>query len=345
MPNIFPSQAKVSPSFSEPDLIVTYAQASGAFNALQGGKPRVKIGSEDLFVYINALDLRTETQSSQAAPNFLPSATLAGTYHSTPTYLIRTRAQWDHHDTAAAAAYSVSLPHAQDLAQRQGIFQQMRTALLYGFNPANGEGLLNTVGATAVTLPPDSYGNDAVTTYDNGQMAIFLLGQIVAMKTLMFQSGGNIKNKVVVISPQRVFLQFQLQNIVQVTSYQRPGAGTSTTGQVVQNVMMENGEEFEWHYDDTLIGKGSGGTDAVLLTIPEVEVPDIPGINTNEFGKMSPSMKAVSVMYSDMAAPMKIPTPVPDGGITEVQELRISSGWGIRPQGITIISMPYQPNP
>lgn len=344
MANIFPSQAKVSPSFSEPDLIVTYAQASGAFAAVGGGKPRVKIGSTDLYVYINALDLRTETQSSQAAPNFLPSATLVGTYYSTATYLIRTRAQWDHHDTAAAASYSVSLPHAQDLAQRQGIFQQMRTGLLYGFNPANGEGLLNTVGATAVTLPPDPYGNDAVTTYDNGAMALFLLNQVVAMKTLMFQSGGNIKNKVVFISPQRVFLQFQMANIVQVTAYQRPGAGTSTTGQVVQNVLLESGDEVEWHYDDTLIGKGAGGTDAVLMTIPEVEVPTIPGINTNEFGKLTPSMKDVSVMYADMAAPMKIPTPVPDGGITEVQELRVSSGWGIRPQGITIISMPYQPS-
>lgn len=341
MANYFPAQARVTPSFAEPDLIITYAQASGAFEALPEGKPRVKLGNDDLFVYINALDLRTETQANQAAPNFLPAATLVGTYYSTATYLIRTRAQWDHHDTAAAANYAVSLPHAQDLAQRQGIFQQMRTGLLYGFNPANGEGLLNTVGATTVTLPPDSYGNDTVVTYDNGQMALFLLGQIVAMKTLMFQSGGNIKNKVVVISPQRVFLQFQLQNIVQVTSYQRPGAGTSTTGQVVQNVMMENGEEFEWHYDDTLIGKGSGGTDAVLLTIPEIEVPSLPGINTNIFGDLTPSMKAVNAMYADMAAPMKIPTPVPDGGITEVQEIRVTSGWGIRPQGLTIISMPY----
>ena len=341
MANFFPAQAKVTPSFSEPELIVTYAQASGAFAALQGGKPRVKIGSDDLYVYINALDLRTEAQASQGVPNSLPSATLAATYYSTPTYLIRTRAIWDHHDTAAAAAYSVALPAAQDLAQRQGIFQQMRTGLLYGFNPANGEGLLNTVGATAVTLPPDEYGNTHVSTYDNGQMALFILGQIVAMKTLMYQSGAAIKNKIVILSPQRVFLQFQYGNIVQVTSYQRPGAGTATTGQVVQNVVMENGDEIEWHFDDTLIGKGAGGADAIVLTIPEVEQPDIPGINTNVAGDIAPGMKAVNLMYADMAAPMKIPTPIPDGGITEVQELRVSSGWCVRPQGITIISMQY----
>ena len=341
MANYFPAQAKVSPSFTEPDLIITYAQASGAFNALAGGKPRVKIGNDDLYVYVNALDLRTEQVSAQSAGNFLPSATLAATYYSTPTYLVRTRAIWDHHDMAAAANYSVSLPAAQDLAMRQGIFQQMRTALLYGYNPSNGEGLMNTAGATAVTLPADTYGNTTLSTYDNGEMALFILGQIVAMKSLMFQSGANISNKIKIISPQRVFLQLSYASIVQVVAYQRPGAGTSTVGQVIESVAAENGDTVEWYFDDTLIGKGSGGADAVILTIPEIEQPDIPGINTNVFPTLQPNMKAVNVQYADMAAPMKIPTPTPDGAITEVQELRITSGWGLRPQGITILSIPH----
>lgn len=344
MGNYFPAQAKVTPSFSEPDLIITYAQPSGAFAALQGGKPKVKIGSEDLYVYINALDLRTDAQAAQASFNQLPNATLVATYYSTPTYLIRTRATYDHHDMAAAGNYSVSLPHAQDLALRQGIFQQMRTGLLYGFNPSNGEGLLNTVGATQVNLPPDSYGNDSVMTYDNGEMALFFLNQIVALKTGMYQSGGHITNKIVIVSPQRVGVQLGYANIVQVVQYQRPGAGTSTTAEVVNEVAKEWGDTVEWYYDDTLIGKGAGGSDAVILTIPEIEQPDVPGINTNVFADTNPNIKAVNVMYADMAAPTKIPTPVPDGGITEVQELRISCGWGIRPEGLYILNMPYQPS-
>lgn len=341
MANLFPAQARVTPSFAEPGLIVTYAQASGAFAALMDGKPQTKIGSGDLYVYINSLDLRTETLTAQAASNFLPSSTLVGSYYSTPTYLIRTRAIWDHHDIAAAANYNVSLPAAQDLAARQGIFQQMRTMLLYGYNPANGEGLLNSPNATAVTLPADSYGNTTVQTYDNGEMALWILSQIVLLKTRMYQSGSNIKNKIRIVSPQRVFLQFQYGSIVQITSYQRPGAGTSTIGQEIQNVVSEMGDEIEWFYDDTLIGKGSGGADMVILTIPEVEVPTIEGINTNEFGSINPQMRGVNLMYTDMAAPMKIPTPTPDGGITEVQEIRCSSGWNVRPEGLSLLSMPY----
>ncbi|OYY59042.1 MAG: DUF2184 domain-containing protein [Polynucleobacter sp. 35-46-207] len=340
MANYFPAQARVSPSFSEPDLIVTYAQASGAFRAIQDGKPRVKLGSEDLYVYINSLDLRTETFTAQSASNFLPSSTLVGSLNSTATYLIRTRAIWDHHDIASASQYNVSLPMAQDLAMRQGIFQQLRSMLLYGYNPANGEGLLNAPNAVKVTLPPDQLGNTTASTYDNGEMALWILSQVVALKSGMYQSGGNIRNKIVIVSPQRVFLQFQYGSIVQITSYQRPGAGTATIGQTVQNVVDEMGDEIEWHYDDTLIGKGAGGTDAVILTIPEVEVPDVFGINTNVFGEMAPQMKAVNTMYMDMAAPMKIPTPTADGAITEIQEIRASSGWNLRPQGLYILSMP-----
>jgi hypothetical protein len=342
MPVIFPTSAKISPSFTEPEYIVTYAQASGAFAAVSGGKPRVKIGSEDMAVYINALDLRSDVTASQSASNNLPSASLVVTYYNTPTYLIRTRAQWDHHDTARGGDWNVSVPSALDLAAFGGIFQQMRTALLYGFNPANGEGLLNTSGATAVTLPPDSYGDTTVSTYDNGQMALFFLNQIVALKSRMFQSGGNIKNKIVAISPQRVFLQFAEAGIVQVTSYQRPGAGTATTGQVIANVVTENGDSFEWYYDDTLMGQGAGGSDAVLLTMPEIEAPSMPVLNTNVWGsEMQPQMSAVNLMYSDLAAPMSIPTPIPDGAITKVYEQRITSGWCVRPQGIVIISMPH----
>lgn len=342
MPVIFPTQAKVTPSFSEPDFVVTYAQASGAFAALAGGKPRVKIGSEDMAVYINRLDLRSDVQAGQSPGNLLPSASLVVNYDTTPTYLIRTRAIWDHHDTARGGEWNLSVPSALDLAAFQGIFQQERTALLYGFNPGNGEGLLNTSGATTVVLPPDSYGNTTVRTYDNGQMALWLLGEIVALKSGMWQSGGNIKNNIVVISPQRVFLQFAVAGIVQVVQYQRPGAGTSTVGDVVKATMGDNGDTFEWYFDDTLIGQASGGNDAVLLTMPEIEAPDMPGINTNVFGAdVTPQLKAVNLMYSDMAAPMKIPTPIPDGAITQIYELRITSGWGIRPAGIYILSMPY----
>lgn len=341
MSGYFPAQAKVTPSFSEPDLIITWAQPTGAFEALPGGTPKVKLGDADKYVYIHALDIRTDAQGSQGSFQALPSATFSATMYSTPAYLLRTRAIYDHHDIAAAASWNVPLPKAQEFGGRQGIFQAMRTGLLYGFNPTNGEGLINSANATQVTLPPDSYGNTTVSTYDNGEMAFFVLSQVQQLKQAAFQSGKSISNRVVMICPQRVGLQWELSDIVQVVQYQRPGAGTATTGGVIKSVLEEAGNTFEIYFDDTLIGKGAGGSDMCILTIPEIENLKGEGINTNDFANLQPSMSDVNAVYTDMPAPRKISTPIADGGITDVFELRCTSGWNIRPELLYLMNLPH----
>lgn len=341
MSGYFPAVAKVTPSFSEPGLILTWAQPSGAFELLAGGNPKNTLGETDKFVYVSALDIRSDAQAAQSAFNLLPSATFASTLYSTPTYLIATRAIYDHHQTADAAAWNVSLPKAQELGCRQGIFQFMRTALLYGINASNGEGLINSANATNVTLPPDSYGNTTTQTYDNGEMAFWLGEQVQQCAQNMFMSGKRAALKVVITGPQRIIMPWQIQDIVQVTSYQRLGAGTESTANVLQQILANNGYELEFTFDDTLIGKGAGGTDLVILAIPEIEELEKVDINTNEFAELMPSANQVNVMYTDMPAPRKISTPIPDGGINERYEIRISSGWNWRPEGLFLLSMNY----
>jgi hypothetical protein len=217
----------------------------------------------------------------------------------------------------------------------------MRTGLLYGFNPSNGEGLLNSSNATQVTLPPDSNGNDTALTYDNGEMSLFILGQVAQIKQNAFQSGKSIGNKVVLVCPQRIGLAWEIADIVQVVQYQRPGAGTATTLEVVKKVLEESGNEFEVYFDDTLIGKGAGGADACILSIPELVQPGDFSANTNAFADLVPSLKETNAQYTDMAAPRKITTPMPDGGVTEVYELRTTSGWNLRPEVLFILNIPY----
>lgn len=336
----FPAQQKVSPNFTEPGLIITYAQPSGAFRAtLPDGDPTVKIGEDDLFVYVNALDIRTEAKAAQAAGNFLPSVSLVGTYYKTATYMLRNRCVYNHHDTNAAAAYDVPLPRALELGQQQGIFMAQRNMLLYGVNAANNEGLLNAGGATSVTLPADSYGHTTVRTYDPGQLALFFLDEIVNLISGMYQSG--MPFDINIVGPQRIVNQMALAGVVQITSFQRTGAGTETVTGMVKDIVGRNGGTFNWYYDDTLQGKGAGGADMVIMTSPKIEVPKIVGINTDEFGNLKPGIDAVNMMYDAFAAPMKIPTPVPDGGITEVLETRSTCGWNLRPQGLYLLSIPY----
>ena len=339
MANIFPSEVVALPHYMDPGLIVQYNQASGAFDLLPDRKPEVRLGEGDLYAYQKVMGIRTNSASGQSAYNQLPSCTVDIKLISTPTYLLRTRAEYDHHDTAAGGRWGVSIPEAQRLGGRQSIFQQQRNALLYGFNPTAGEGLVNTNGATAINLPADTFGNQTVVTYDNGQMAFFLLSQVLLLKQQMYQLG--MPSPVVVIGPQRVLGQFEYPDIVQLVQFQRPGAGSESTKGVFETVAEQNGDTIIWNYDDTLIGQGQNGHDLVIMVIPKIDRPTAADPNTNEFAKITPGNNDVTRMFIDMAAPREIPTPLAGGAIDILMELRTTSGWGVRPEGINLISMQY----
>jgi len=334
------SWAQTHPSRIEPGVLMNINQASGFQELLATGAPRILIDPEDLYVYIRTLAMRGQAATNQNAANLLPGATLIPGYRSTPTYRIRAHAEWDHHDAANMSRWGVNIAEGYRRANRQTIFQTLRNLALFGFNSNLSEGLLNTPGATAVNLPPDSFGDVSVRTYDNGAMAIFLLSVIQQMKNRTFQWG--IPHRFVFLGPQRVISQFETINIVQVTSYQRVGAGTATTAQVVEQVLKETqGDAIEWAYDDTLIGQGQGGTDAIICIMPEVKQPTGPEWDTNEFAKLEPNLAATTLMYADMPAPLEITVPLPLGAVDTLYEIRATPGWCIRPDAETIISLQY----
>jgi len=333
------SWVQVNPSVLIPEIILQYEQASNAFDLLATRDPIVRLGEGDLYVYMKYMDVRTKVTAAQAASNNLPSIDVSTFPISTPTYLLQVNGIYDHHDGAAMARWGASIEQVQRLGMRQGIFQQLRNMLLYGMNPSQGEGLTNAAGVVSTNLSPDTFGNDTVLTYDNGQMAIFLLAQLSAIKSRTNQMCAPVR--VEILGPQRVLSVFEYQGIVQVTSYQRPGAGTESTAGVFKNVVTENGDSFGWGYDDTLIGQGDGGTDLVVITVPEINKPKGKRINTNEFALVAPGMDGCNVMYVDMPAPREIPSPGSNGSIQVLSEMRSSSGWGIRPEVTTLVSMQY----
>ena len=339
---VAPAYVTINPSYTMPEVILQYNQVSGAFESLAGGNAFTRLGDGDLAVYVRKLNVRTKVAGGNQAYESLPSADIVASYASTPTYLLRVRAEWNHHDASAASQWGVSIDQAQRLAMRQGIFQQQRNALLYGITPSNGEGLLNASGATTTNLPADSNGNTTVVTYDNGQMAFQLLTYLSALKTRTMQIG--MANRIVITAPQRIFAQWNYQGIVQLTQFQRVGGGVMSTAGVVGEVAKMNGDEVDFVCDDTLIGQGAGGTDAVIMTIPEIKKPQGAGSgpDTNEFAKLMPGLDACNIMLQDMAAPREIRSPLPGGAIDVLSELRITSGWPLRPEALTIISMQYQ---
>jgi hypothetical protein len=329
----------LNPHFMEPELLLQYSQASGFIDLLAGATLRTRLAEDDLLVYMKQLNLRTKVASGQAAGfQELPGIDIAASMISFPTYSVKTRAQYDHHDTAAGGRWGFSVPEAYRLGQRQANFQFAREANLHGINPANGEGLLNAPGATAVNLPPDSNGNDTVQTYDNGEMAFFLAQVILAIKTRTYQLG--LGKKFTIIGPQRTLGLFEY-NVVQLVQFQREGAGTASTAETLKNIVQSNGDQVVWSYDDTLIGAGAGGADAVIIDMPELDKPANASMNTNVFAGITPGNAVCVTQYCDMAAPREIVSPLPGGATDVVTEWRITSGIAPRGQAVTIVSMPY----
>lgn len=330
---------QLHPSFVEPELLLQYSQASGFIDLLSGGSLRTRLGNDDLLVYMRQLNVRTKAAAGTAGGfQELPGVDIAASMFSTATYNLKTRAQYDHHDVSAAGRWGFSAPEAYRLAQRQANFQLCRDATLYGMNPQYGEGIVNASGATAVNLPPDSNGVDYVTGYDNGEMAFFLAQVILGIKTRTLQLG--MGKQFTFLGPQRTLGLFEY-NVVQLTQFQRTGAGTASTVETLKAIAQANGDQVGWAYDDTLIGKGSGGSDLVVCVMPELDTPAEGGINTNVFAGVTPANKVCVTQYCDMAAPREITTPLPGGATDVVTEWRISSGWAPRGQAVTLISMPY----
>ena len=328
----------LNPSFIEPEILLQYSQASGFVDVLADQQLRVRIAEDDLIVYMKQLNLRTKMAAGTASMNELPGVDISASMLSTPTYLLKVRSQYDHHDTAAAGRWGFSAPEAYRLGMRQANFQLARDACLYGMNPQNGEGLVNAPGATSTNLPADSTGATTVLTYDNGQMAFYLAQQIQQVKTRTNQLG--IGKTFTILGPQRTLGTFEY-NVVQLVQFQRIGAGTQSTAGTVKEILMANGDKLIWAYDDTLIGQGSGGTDLVILAMPEVSKPAGDKVNTNIFASMAPGNATCLTQYADMAAPREIISPLAGGATDFVQEWRISSGWAVRPQALTLISMQY----
>ena len=329
----------VNPSLIMPGVLMQYGQKTGAFNILQSRAPEIKLGSEDKMVYVRQLSMRSDAQVSQVNGTVLPGVGFTTSMVGTPTYLVKARSVFDRHSTADAANWGYNLPNAQQLGLRQAIYQQMRNALLYGVGA--GEGLLNTANATNTNLPADSLGHTTILTYDNGEMSTFILKTISQILTNTFMLGQPFR--VAILLPQRVLAKWAYYGVIQLSSFQREGAGSNSIAGTVKSIAGWSSGEIEFCIDETLIGKGAGGTDAIIFTVPELNTPDTGGlIDTNTFASLQPSILATSLMLADKSAPTEIYSPLPDGATDLVQELRITSGFCVRPEALTILSAAYQ---
>jgi len=341
MSNVSFGMVRVDPSYMQPNILMQYTQKTGAWDLLPERKPDVRLGTTDLVAYQRSLRVSTQAQVGQSMWSRLPSASIVPSYDQMKTYRVACRSQYQLFDEDAARNSGYSLVDANRLSAHQGIAQTMRNLLLYGFDASNNEGLLNSPNSNRHNLPPDSHATTGYNAYDNGELFQFLLNEIAIIKSGMMMIG--VPLRFTILAPQRFISKLSYGGIVQLTSYQRTGAGSATITEAIKDVTMRaGGDEVIFSVDDTLIGQGAGGTDAIVIAVPELRInPAQIAFDTNIFATLTPNQQAVNTMLCDMAAPMEVVSPTPDGGTTTIYTIRSTPGWCLRGQGATILSAAF----
>lgn len=344
-----PTRLTVNPSFTSPRSLLSNAVRSGFTHLFPNGRPDVKLSEGEKAVYVPVLDLRTLAKGSQTGYTELPSVEIAASYISTPVYEQKIRVTYSREDLNAAASWNLSLVNAYSTAMRQGHFQLLRDAALFGFNPQNGEGLLNSANGTVrEKLQADSNGKTTLDEYDPGQAFQALLrainGRLNACNLLGISAqynAGGAPVRVVFLAPQRV-LGLLASRVVELTSYQRPGAGSASIIQSVIDVMKASNVEVQFAPDDSLRGRGEGGTDAMILTVPEL--PDMGAqsqFDTNAFGdEFDPQERACNALFVDREIPSEISGPIGAEATDVVSFMSTTSGWSLRGEATAILSIP-----
>jgi len=336
MANLFTAKIQAQPSYTMPGMVVQQSLVSGFTTLLGGGNVQARLNTTDVAVYMNSLKMKANSVISQNPANSLPmGAEFIPEMRSIPTYFIRAKAEYDSHDVAMAGTWNVSLEQAIKLALKQSHFERIRDAALYGVNASNNEGILNAPNIFPESLPADSHGNTGWIDYDNGELLTWLLQRINDLTARTFTSGAPVR--LAALMPVRL-LNKLTTGIVQLTSYQREGAGSNSVEGSLQAVLQWNGKDIEFGVDNTLIGKGDGGTDGIILCIPELVDQSDNAFNTNVFASLQPNISANIVQMCDTPEPVFKTVPLSLDNNEIMSEQKIIPAWGIRPEAITFIS-------
>ncbi|CAI3954116.1 unnamed protein product [Commensalibacter communis] len=333
-----PARFQLNPNFQDPRPVVDLFQRSGAMKVLPDGHPKSGINFTDKMVYVNRLTLKTQNSISQDSQNQLVGADIIMSQMQTAVYLLQVAVSYNRHEAGAVSNYGVSLPQAYSLGLNQSIYNQLRHLLLYGFQPEFGEGLLNAPGIKKTVLPPDDNNTKDIKNMISGHISTVILNEIQDIISRTQQSG--MKNVITILAPQRVLNLFAFAKIVNLATFQLAGSGTATIKGQLDAVLKDNDTVLLWQYDDTLESKGDNSTDAVIITLRQLDLSgqDVYA-NTNIFADSITHNDACNAMYTDLPAPLEIISPLP-GGATHLQkELSATSGWALRPEATTVLSV------
>lgn len=340
MSGISPNLQAYNNTYQSPNFLLTKVLRSGAFRLLGEARPRAMPLATPQ-VMIRTLTNRGEAMVGENVTRNLPIGTLPvlGAFYI-PTYSIASTVMYNSIDSLRSKENSYDLRSMLDDGMKQTFRLTERNLLIYGAKNAPNEGILNAVGAYAHTLDPDQFGVSNISNMDQGYLATALSG--LASDIVQKAMAVGEPTRLVILAPQRIITVLTSRKVVQLTDYQRPGAGVAGAGEMAAALLANISVNFELAVDDSLIGKGKNGTDLIIIGVPEIP-PDSGEINsTNAVYAGFPNKEnGCIVQYTDSYMPIAKSAITFPGELQVVYSKNTTSGIVVRPELFSLISVAY----
>lgn len=261
---------RVVPHSIIPGVVAPVNQNADYIKAFAGITKYGDLGSD--YLYLTTLDkIDTPTTIGQQWRGGVDTAQFSNNQLAWQYYTIQARMEYTDQQAAKLGKIlpGIGIDQLLDKLCRQGINQRDHYGALFGFDPAQTQGLVKQ--GTTATFPADSDAHTTISSYNPDELMAFMATQA---RTAMNNTYGMAKPVIFMSSVRTVnWIKSVMLNL---TQYQMPGAGVDSIGGAYSRVVGEwlGVGKIEFIADDLLKGAGTNSSDLMLFVAPGLTEQD-----------------------------------------------------------------------
>ena len=220
---------------------------------------------------------------------------------------------------------------------RMGIAQRDHYGALFGFDPAQTQGLVKQ--GTTASFPADTDSHTTISSYNPDELMAFMAGQA---RTAMNNTYGMAK-PVIFMSSVRV-VNWIKSVMINLTQYQMPGAGVDSIGGAYSRVVGEwlGVGKIEFIADDLLKAAGTNSTDVMLFIAPGLSEQDAVNPQYSQYQLDDLPINMMNTFKDEAGGIIESRNPVIDRVTKVYLTLQTTPGAVTRADAVRVIEAAYE---
>jgi hypothetical protein len=329
---------RVVPHTVIPGVIAPVNQNADYLKAFAGITKLGEIGDD--YAYLTTLEkIHTPTTIGQQWRGGVDTAQFATNQLAYQYYTIQARFEYTDQQAAKLGKIlpGIGIHDLFGRLSRQGIAQRDHYGALFGFDPAQTQGLVKQ--GTTASFPADSDGHSTLTAYNPDELMAFMAGQA---RTAMNNTYGMAK-PVVFMSSVRV-VNWIKSTMINLTQYQMPGAGVDSVGGAYSRVVGEwlGVGKIDFVADDLLKAAGTNSTDVMLFVAPGLSEQDKVDPRYSQYQLDDLPHNMMNTFKDEAGGLIESPNPIIDRVTSVNLSLQTTPGAVTRADAVRVIEVAYE---